>query len=130
MAKLSKLGARRTLGAWPVNAVPEWLANWRNGSAPAPKLATPPRVTPAPRPATEPRPDRLGFSEPDQWPDDGGKRREAVLDHDHSPPLVVRRVGWQRCLRCRKPFFSADVVGQCLCSGAWECRKRDDVHVF
>lgn len=110
-------------------SAPDWLVAWREGTPPTPASPEPPKVAPAPRPAPIARPDRLGFSEPDQWPDDGGKRREPVLDHDHSPPLVVRRVGWLRCMRCRKPFFSADVVGQRLCSGEWGCRKRHDVHV-
>lgn len=53
--------------------------------------------------------------EPDLWAWDGGKRREPVLDHDHSPPRVVRSVGWRRCMRCATPFFSADVVALRLC---------------
>ena len=49
------------------------------------------------------------------WLYDGGARREPVLDTDHNPPLVVRKVGWCRCLRCRKPFFSQNVAAQRLC---------------
>lgn len=57
-----------------------------------------------------------GFVEPMLWPDDGGLRRETVLDSDYLPPRVVRRVGWRKCLRCRAPFFSKDVVRQRLCA--------------
>lgn len=60
-----------------------------------------------------------GFAYPVPWPDDGGVRREPVLDTDHVPPLVVRRVGWSRCLRCRRPFFSEDVVKLRLCGGEY-----------
>ncbi|MBB5986994.1 hypothetical protein HNP60_002968 [Sphingobium sp. B1D3A] len=31
--------------------------------------------------------------------------REPVLDADASPPRVVRKVGWQRCMKCRRPSF-------------------------
>lgn len=66
------------------------------------------------KPAKVPRSD-LGYAEPKPWPDDGGKRREAVLDLDHTPPRVVRRVGWSPCLRCQTSFFSPDVVSVRLC---------------
>jgi hypothetical protein len=68
----------------------------------------------------------LGIIEPPPWANDGGKRREPVLDTDHSPPKVVRRVGWHRCLRCRVPFFSLDVAALRQCT---ECRSDDDRHV-
>ena len=57
-----------------------------------------------------------GFSEPRPWAWDGGKRREPVLDMDRRPPVAVRRVGWQCCMRCTRPFFSADVVAIRLCN--------------
>lgn len=56
-----------------------------------------------------------GFAVPHPWPDDGGKRREAVLDLDEHPPRVVRRVGWSPCLSCQTSFFSPDVVSVRLC---------------
>ena len=67
-----------------------------------------------------------GFSEPDRWAFDQCKRREPVLDHDHNPPRVVRRVGWQRCLRCRQPFWSEDVVGLRLCAAGTGCREHNE----
>lgn len=57
-----------------------------------------------------------GITEPARWPEDGGKRRAAVLDHDSRPPRVIRHVGWRTCLRCRKPFWSEDVLKVRLCS--------------
>jgi hypothetical protein len=67
-----------------------------------------------------------GFSEPQPWEFDGCARREPVLDHDHHPPRVVRRVGWQRCMRCREPFWSEDVVRLRLCSAGHGCRENED----
>ena len=68
-----------------------------------------------------------GFTEPQPWPFDGGRRREPVLDHDHHPPRVVRRVGWHRCMRCRDPFWSDDVVRLRLCGGKdGGCRDNED----
>lgn len=68
-----------------------------------------------------------GFTEPTPWKFDECVRREAVLDHDHHPPRVVRRVGWQRCMRCRKPFWSEDVIRLRLCAGAiGDCRGDED----
>ncbi|QHL91166.1 hypothetical protein GVO57_10485 [Sphingomonas changnyeongensis] len=64
---------------------------------------------------------------PEPWADDGGLRREPVLDHDYAPPRVVRFVGWARCLRCRRPFFSEDVVRLRMCTGAvGGCRESDE----
>lgn len=57
----------------------------------------------------------LGLMEPARWDYDGGVRREAVRDETFTPPRVVRKVGWQHCLRCRKPFFSEDVTRLRLC---------------
>lgn len=56
-----------------------------------------------------------GFDEPQPWAWDGGKRRESVLDTDHMPPRIVRRVGWRVCMRCGAPFFSEDVVKIRMC---------------
>jgi len=64
-----------------------------------------------------------GFTEPRQWPLDGGVRRAAVIDHELIPPRVVRRIGWHSCLRCRRPFFSQDVIKHRLC---FECRADAD----
>ncbi len=103
--------------------VPEWLALWRerNGvSAPATAAAAP-RPPQQQLPALTRGADSLGFVEPHQWPWDGGTRREAVLDTDHHPARVVRHVGWRSCLRCARPYFSADVsrVRMCdTCKGA------------
>jgi hypothetical protein len=67
-----------------------------------------------------------GFSEPEPWDFDGCKRREAVLDHDHNPPRVVRHVGWRVCLKCEAPFFSEDVTRLRMCGGCkTEGQKRD-----
>jgi len=66
-----------------------------------------------------------GFFEPAPWAFDGYVRREAVLDHDYRPPRVVRRVGWQRCMRCREPFWSEDVVKLRLCSAGHGCRENE-----
>ena len=54
-----------------------------------------------------------------------GKRREPVLDEDQDY-RVVRKVGWHRCMRCRKPFFSEDVLRLRLCGGAEGCRGDED----
>lgn len=68
-----------------------------------------------------------GFTEPQPWSFDGCVRREPVLDHDFIPPRIVRRVGWQRCIRCRRPFWSEDVIRLRLCSGSTPpgCRGED-----
>lgn len=116
--------------------VPFWLAAWRNGAAqPLNEREQP--VAPARAPAVAAAPAQTaqalerkahpmskGFTEPDPWPFDGCVRRGNVLDHDHNPPRVVRRVGWQRCIRCREPFWSADVVRLRLCSAGLGCRER------
>jgi hypothetical protein len=57
-----------------------------------------------------------GFEEPEPWAWDGGHRREAVLDTDHMPPRIVRRVGWRVCMRCGAPYWSDDVVKIRMCS--------------
>jgi len=115
-------------------AVPAWLAAWRERG---PQPPAQPRQHPgqgctggavrnaavaeAARPA-RPKANWHGFVEPAQWPDDGGLRREAVLDMDHNPPRVVRHVGWQRCITCRSPFFSEDVLALRLCDGPEGCQ--------
>lgn len=121
--------------------VPQWLANWREqqrhpkprpqprtqriaaprqgvGGEPAPVSA----VAEAARPQ-RPKGNFQGFVIPDPWPNDGGKRREAVLDMDHNPPRVVRHVGWRSCMTCRRPYFSEDVVSLRLCSS---CKEPND----
>ena len=105
---------------------PSWLVAWRD-SQPWPR--TPAKPKPRPTPKQRPRTGRLneyGFVVPSRWPWDGGVRREPVLDTDQSPPSVVRRVGWRRCLRCARPFFSDDVVGQRLCDVKDGCRGCED----
>lgn len=107
---------------------PAWLSAWREGRGspvplPAPESAP---AAPTAQKPVQPRTDPMGFTEPRQWPYDGERRREPVLDHDHTPPRVVRRVGWSRCLRCRRPFFSEDVVRLRLCSGQEGCRGDED----
>lgn len=116
-------------------AAPAWLVAWRErGSAPPAQPQQRTRQggndepTPASAVAEAARPQRTkangqGFVEPQPWPHDGGARREAVLDTDYHPPRVVRTVGWQRCLRCRKPFFSEDVTALRLCDGPEGCRS-------
>ena len=108
---------------------PAWLVAWRErrGLPPAPAQPAP-RPRPADKPRTAPprRTDPQGFSEPAPWAWDGGLRREPVLDLDHTPPPIVRRVGWLRCLRCRKPFFSDDVTGLHLCGERTDGCRGDD----
>lgn len=116
------------------DAEPAWLVAWRERDRqPLPSPAPKPK---APKPAL-PRdalhvPLRMkgqaaaiGIIEPDPWPFDGCKRREAVTDED-IPGRVVRKVGWHRCLKCRRPFFSEDVLRLRLCNGAQGCRGDED----
>lgn len=107
------------------DAEPDWLVAWREGRT-APRQAEPP---PSGKPsstvtaeAVRPKGNGCGFVEPDAWAYDGGVRREAVLDADHNPPRVVRRVGWQRCIGCGEPFWSEDVIRLRLCDGPFGCR--------
>lgn len=75
------------------------------------------------------KPNFQGFVEPRMWPQDDGTRREPVLDADHKPPLVVRYVGWRKCMRCGRLFWSDDVQRLRLCAynGANPgCRIRND----
>lgn len=51
------------------------------------------------------------IEEPEKWKFDGDlERREPVLDHNHRPPRIVRRVGYRLCMRCHRPYWSEDVV--------------------
>lgn len=132
-------------GRAPVSEpVPAWLAAWHEerGTQPVTQRAAP--ATPAPptapavvhaltAPASQrPAPPRVhplskGFTEPRPWDFDGCARREPVLDHDYHPPRVVRRVGWQRCMSCRRPFWSDDAVRLRLCTAnSGGCRDHDD----
>jgi hypothetical protein len=63
----------------------------------------------------------LGMAWPDPWKYDGAVRREPVRDLDLH--RVIRRVGWHHCLKCRKPFWSEDVVRQRLCD---PCKADED----
>lgn len=117
-------------------AVPAWLQAWRDGNCQPQKPAPPrPRAAKGIAPAkvsasgTAARKllaipamsasalasKNLGFVEPERWAYDGGKRREPVLDVDHNPPRVVRKVGWRTCLACTNPFFSEDVIALRIC---------------
>lgn len=118
--------------------VPPWLSAQRGDQPPNQdeQAATPTQAPAAPvapaLSALAPEPVTLhpfsrGFAEPQAWPFDGCARREPVLDHDFNPPRTVRRVGWHRCMRCRRPFFSEDVVRLRLCGGdAGGCRGGED----
>lgn len=75
------------------------------------------------------KPNYQGFVEPKQWPRDDGTRREPVLDADHSPPRVVRYVGWRNCIRCGELFWSEDTTRMRMCPGSAitpGCRTRGD----
>lgn len=114
------------------DAAPAWLVAWRERDrqplpSPAPKPERPPT---APRdtfsfPARAGT-DWQGMIIPKRWDYDGCVRREPVLDADASPPRVVRKIGWQRCMKCRRPFFSEDVLRLRLCDGADGCRGDED----
>lgn len=119
---------------------PGWLVAWRQQQAqpPAPPAATPSPALPKPKVryaphdsvqfASVPGADLQGFVEPGRWDYDGCKRREPVKDADY-PYRVVRTVGWQRCLKCRRPFFSEDVIRLRLCvggAGTTGCRGDED----
>lgn len=111
---------------------PAWLVAWRERDGqPLPKPApTPSKPSYAPRdtfsfPAKQ-GVDWQGMIVPKRWENDGCVRREAVLDADATPPRVVRKVGWQRCLKCRRPFFLEDVLRLRLCDGTQGCRGDED----
>jgi hypothetical protein len=118
-------------------AVPAWLAAWRERGRQPPRAAARP-VQPRKHPgqggsrtaaasaavaaAQRPKANWHGFAEPERWPYDGGVRRESVLDCDFHPPRVVRQVGWRACMCCGTPFFSEDVMRLRLCDGPDGCR--------
>jgi hypothetical protein len=107
-------------------------SKWQGRAAPPvqraePQTARPVRTMRTAAPVALPMPAGLqGFAEPRPWDFDGCRRREQVLDHDLTPPRVVRRVGWQHCLRCRQPFWSEDVVRLRLCAGEAGCLGDED----
>ncbi|KQN08613.1 hypothetical protein ASE85_16945 [Sphingobium sp. Leaf26] len=114
---------------------PAWLLAWREQLS-QPASAAHARTTIkiyAPRdtfsfPAREGA-DWQGMIVPKRWDYDGCVRREPVVDADASPPRVVRKVGWQRCMKCRRPFFSEDVIRLRLCTGGGGttgCRGDED----
>lgn len=114
---------------------PAWLVAWREREAQPPAPPAPPPKPPvqyAPRDGVQfakvPGVDLQGFVEPARWDYDGCVRREPVMDADY-PYRVVRKVGWQRCMKCRRPFFSEDVLRLRLCSamsGMVGCRGDED----
>lgn len=57
----------------------------------------------------------IGIAEPHIWIDDGTNRREPVIDQNDNPSRIVRYVGWQPCLKCRKRYFSRDCRSIRLC---------------
>jgi hypothetical protein len=104
---------------------PPWLVAWRErGQGGSDETATVSAVAEA-VPPQRPKANVQGFVEPVPWPDDGGQRREKVLDVDHNPPRVVRVVGWQRCMTCRKPFWSDDTRHVRMCR---DCKGTELYH--
>jgi hypothetical protein len=115
---------------------PAWLLAWREQqSRPQPAPAPPPVVVKPAPPTAPPGPKvplrmrgqaaAIGILEPEPWDYDGCKRREIVFDIELRPPRVVRKVGWHHCLKCRRPFFSEDVIRLRLCNGSYGCRGDD-----
>lgn len=118
---------------------PAWLVAWRERDRqPQPG---PPAPAPEPAPAKPKLPyaphdtfafparagvDWQGMIVPKRWEYDGCVRREPVLDADSRPPRVVRNMGWQRCMKCRRPFFSEDILRLRLCDGSQGCRGDED----
>lgn len=114
------------------DGAPAWLLAWQEQQRqpqpqrpPAPKAPRPPAVGPHVPLRMRGQAAAIGIMEPDPWPFDGCVRREPVIDVDY-PSRVVRKVGWHRCLKCCRPFFSEDVLRQRLCSGAQGCRGDQD----
>ena len=104
---------------------PAWLVAWRQKAPTAPaQPSTQPQAAPRQGGST-PKAKRglpppllsAGFREPrfEAWKFDGCKRREPVLDLDHTPPRVVRKVGWRVCMKCASPFWSVDVIRVRMC---------------
>jgi hypothetical protein len=110
------------------DGAPAWLLAWqdeqRQRQPASPPAAPPP--TPARVPETFRKEALIGISEPLPWEYDLCVRREPVLDTTFTPTRVVRKVGWHHCLKCRRPFFSEDVVRLRLCSGSVGCREDED----
>lgn len=114
------------------DGAPAWLLAWQEQQ----RQPQPAQGRPVVKPDYAPR-DTLAFRAregadwqgliiPKRWDYDGCVRREPVLDADADPPRLVRKVGWQRCMKCRRPFFSEDVLRLRLCSGAEGCRGDED----
>jgi len=97
------------------DAAPSWLVAWQARQAETPPPPAPARRKKERRIEAPPPRTVTGIVEPQRWPNDGGKRREAVLDVDHNPPRVVRTVGWRTCMCCGTPFWSEDVMRLRLC---------------
>lgn len=118
----------------PADGEPAWLLAWREQERQPRPAPAPPAAPTKPKPAHAPRDtfafpvregaDWQGMIIPKAWDFDGCVRREAVIDGDAN--RVVRKVGWHRCLKCRRPFFSEDVLRLRLCSGAQGCRGDED----
>lgn len=53
--------------------------------------------------------------EPKPWPFDGGTRRAQVLNPNFDPPRLIRKMGWARCMTCRRYHFSEDVARVRIC---------------
>lgn len=115
----------------PLTVNPAWLLAWQDEqSRPAPPPAPKP---PRPKPVDglhvplrmRGQAAAIGIIEPEPWDYDGCVRREPVMDADNAG-RVVRKVGWHRCMKCRRPFFSEDVLRLRLCSGAQGCRGDED----
>jgi hypothetical protein len=66
------------------------------------------------------------IDEPREWPFDGDlTRRVDVLDHNFTPPRLVRRCGYQKCLRCREPFWSPSVRSVRMCDACKITKTAD-----
>ena len=65
----------------------------------------------------EPAPLARPLIEPARWRFVGDLlRRASVLDPNEQPPRVVRRVGYLACIRCRRAFWSDDVLRVRMCA--------------
>ena len=112
------------------DGAPAWLLAWQAQQgqprpAPSPKPPAPKLDGPKVPLRMRGQAAAIGILEPELWEYDGCKRREPVLDTDY-PPRVVRKVGWHRCLKCCRPFFSEDVIRLRLCAGMEGCRGNED----
>jgi hypothetical protein len=108
---------------------PAWLVAWRERDhqpqapkQPKPRRPAPPRDAPYTPLRMKGQAAAIGIIEPDAWPFDGCVRREPVTDMD-IPGRVVRRVGWHRCLKCRRPF-SQRTCCACACVAARKGAER------